>query len=137
MGILCWLDRYRVKLGKMQDLYMRSLIWKIKVINRFHLVCPFRKMLFRPLRHDAILKGYCQKDIREGVWQDGCMLQRKIICLCLRDLEMSVWVLFGFVSRVQVDVVRRIKKYQGKNCWNLPKKGLQNQPSFWQRHIYH
>lgn len=29
------------------------------------------------------------------------------------------------------------KKYQGKNCWNLPKKGLQNQPSFWQRHIYH
>jgi len=35
MGILCWLDRYRVKLGKMQDLYMRSLIWKIKVINRF------------------------------------------------------------------------------------------------------
>ena len=48
-------------------LYMRSLIWKIKVINRFQLVCPFRKMLFRPLRHDAILKGYCQKDIREGV----------------------------------------------------------------------
>ena len=65
------------------------------------------------MRHDAILKGYCQKDIREGVWQDGCMLQRKIICLCLRDLEMSVWVLFGFVSRVQVDVVRRIK-YQGR-----------------------
>ena len=136
MGILCWLDRYRVRPGKVRHFNTRSLIWKIKVIDQFQLVCLFRKMLFRPLRHDAILKGYCQKDIREGVWQDGCMLQRKIICLCLRDLEMSVWGLFGFVNRVRVNVVRRIRKYQGRNCWNLQKRGLQNQPSFWQRHIF-
>lgn len=80
------------------------------------------------MRHDAILKGYCQKDIREGVWQDGCMLQRKIICLCLRDLEMSVWVLFGFVSRVQVDVVRRIKNIKGRIAGICQRRGFKISP---------
>ena len=66
---------------------------------------------------------------KEQLWQ--------AVCNQMEAAKAVLWVLFGFVSRVQVDVVRRIKKYQGKNCWNLPKKGLQNQPSFWQRHIYH